>query len=1143
MGSLPVSVIIAARNAAATLGATLDSLVCQTSRDWEAVVVDDGSNDATAEIAAGFATRESRIRLLREPSSGVSAARNAGLREARFEWLLFLDADDWLLPAHLEHLTSVLRDDADLDAVHCGWRRVTADGEQIDEASCLLSGDLFARFAVTCAFAVHACIVRRSRVEAVGGFDPVLRTCEDWDLWQRVARTGARFARVPEVFAVYCVRQDSATSDLARLLADGLQVIARGHAPDPRIASPAAEHALGRPRHELDVAAVHYASWVAGLDLGRGGDPRALLPALPALQDPELDPAVIASSILSGGAVSLGKPLAIWANAWRELEPRVQQFLEALEQVTGSFGLRRRVGVVLEQRIAETTADRATRTLGATHAVHLEVTTPLGDVPVPERAERLHATLWLEGKRLGTLVLPAFAGCVTERVLADAIAARFAWEILGRFLEARGRQHTWEAFLQDLWNRKDWPNKAFYDAKFSDRDRSTALEASSSDRVVLEISRELPSVRTDAAELEVVATAGGVALDAVRLPVSRGRLRPQQIRAAINRALGYELCCGVVREGLVGKPLSDPTSLRERLAATERAGTHALSSGAVFGRRPLDASGTSASRRAVLPAGIADDIEALASATGQLFRRPASQSECIEYSPEWLSPSPAERKQDAAFGAARPAGARRVADRGHFESLFAERPDPWRYETDYERNKYDETLALVPEGPITRALEIGCAEGHFTAKLAARVGSLLAVDVSAVALERARRRCAELDNVSFERLDLVDNPLPTGFDLVVASEVLYYVGGSRELAAVTTKLAASLATGGHLLTAHANLVVDEPGRTGFDWDLPFGAKVIGDVLASTRGLSLIRELRTPLYRIQLFRREARRPFRRAPRPEIVERPLASALEAPVASHVLWNGGRPLRHAPPQPVVTEHLPILLYHRVAPAGSARLRRYRLSPEDFEEQLRYLRDAGYRSVTFDEWREAKAVRQPLPGRAVMITFDDGLADFHDHAWPLLRRYGFTACVFLVADRVGGTNDWDMAKGEALRLLAWPEIRALHADGVEFGSHAATHRPLTSFPLEEAAREAVRSMRTLSHGLGSPVRAVAYPHGETDDAIRHLFGACGYLYGLTCRPGRCSFGDDLLDLPRLEVAGDESLEHFVRKVEAHGSSATGEM
>ena len=98
----------------------------------------------------------------------------------------------------------------------------------------------------------------------------------------------------------------------------------------------------------------------------------------------------------------------------------------------------------------------------------------------------------------------------------------------------------------------------------------------------------------------------------------------------------------------------------------------------------------------------------------------------------------------------------------------------------------------------------------------------------------------------------------------------------------------------------------------------------------------------------------------------------------------------------------------------------------------------------------------KRPLPGRAVIITFDDGYRDFLTEAWPLLAQYGFSATVFLVAGKVGRTNEWDHHYGQEIPLLGWEEIRGLQKEGIEFGSHSMSHRPLTKLSVEETVREA---------------------------------------------------------------------------------------
>jgi len=221
-------------------------------------------------------------------------------------------------------------------------------------------------------------------------------------------------------------------------------------------------------------------------------------------------------------------------------------------------------------------------------------------------------------------------------------------------------------------------------------------------------------------------------------------------------------------------------------------------------------------------------------------------------------------------------------------------------------------------------------------------------------------------------------------------------------------------------------------------------------------------------------------------------------------------------------VTPRLPILMYHRIADAGAPSTARYRLAPARFEEQLAMLRDAGFRSVTLEDWRSAREARAPIPGRAVLFSFDDGCRDFATDAWPLLKRYGFGAMLFVVADRVGETASWDAMRGEDVPLLDWDEIHALAAEGVIIGSHGAVHRRLSGLAPIDIVRELAHSRAVLERGLERIVDTIAYPHGAEDQIVRHISGACGYLFGLSCQPGFATYDDPLLALPRIEVRGD---------------------
>jgi SAM-dependent methyltransferase len=146
----------------------------------------------------------------------------------------------------------------------------------------------------------------------------------------------------------------------------------------------------------------------------------------------------------------------------------------------------------------------------------------------------------------------------------------------------------------------------------------------------------------------------------------------------------------------------------------------------------------------------------------------------------------------------------------YFEQLYRNDPDPWRFATsDYERLKYAATLGALPAGRIEAAFEIGCSIGVLTQRLAARCDALLAVDVAEPALAQARARCAGLDQVRIARMRIPAEWPEGDFDVILFSEVLYYLSAA-DLAETAQRTQASLRVGGAVLLVHYTLPTNYP---------------------------------------------------------------------------------------------------------------------------------------------------------------------------------------------------------------------------------------------------------------------------------------------------------------------------------------------
>lgn len=247
-----------------------------------------------------------------------------------------------------------------------------------------------------------------------------------------------------------------------------------------------------------------------------------------------------------------------------------------------------------------------------------------------------------------------------------------------------------------------------------------------------------------------------------------------------------------------------------------------------------------------------------------------------------------------------------------------------------------------------------------------------------------------------------------------------------------------------------------------------------------------------------------------------------------------TGAAPTRAEAGERELAADVPILTYHSVADEGAPELTPWRISPAAFQEQLRYLRNHGYHSISVAEWERALAMGAKIPGRPVLITFDDGYRDFYANAAPLLETAGFRAINFVVTGMVGGTTDWDrdLSSWPPLALMDWDELRDLRRRGFEIGSHTTAHLNLLNLDDEEIVRDCIEARATLERELGCDVTSIAFPWGYNDLRVRAALRHGGYRSAFAVSGGCSTLTDDPMHLPRIEIHGDDDIETFARRL-----------
>ena len=223
---------------------------------------------------------------------------------------------------------------------------------------------------------------------------------------------------------------------------------------------------------------------------------------------------------------------------------------------------------------------------------------------------------------------------------------------------------------------------------------------------------------------------------------------------------------------------------------------------------------------------------------------------------------------------------------------------------------------------------------------------------------------------------------------------------------------------------------------------------------------------------------------------------------------------------------------MYHKVdAIRPGTRYPGNHVLPEAFDEQLAALKRWNYESVTLDQWIAYKEKRAGLPRRPIIITFDDGYSSTFHIAWPILRRHGFSATVFLVSSLIGKTNAWDTEERQE-PLLNVDEIREMQSEGITFGSHTQSHRALSKISPEEAARELDGSRQTLESLLDRRVTSLCYPYAKQNRIVRGLARKAGYTTAVIGRGGTNRVWADPYALRRLKVDTSTTIDELSRKL-----------
>lgn len=219
---MQISIVIPAYNEERFLAETIESVLAQTYREFELLILDDGSIDRTLEIAQSYARRDARVRVESHPNVGIGPTLNRGFALSANEWVAMIQADDVMMPMRFERQLAFLAAHPELD-VAAGWcKHIDSEGRLIGKGdSPLITHEAVQKLYAAnelIAFNCSTAIVRKSAVQAVGGYRSQFRVNEDADLWVRLLEAGYKILVQPEYLVKYRVHAGSVSIARARFI-------------------------------------------------------------------------------------------------------------------------------------------------------------------------------------------------------------------------------------------------------------------------------------------------------------------------------------------------------------------------------------------------------------------------------------------------------------------------------------------------------------------------------------------------------------------------------------------------------------------------------------------------------------------------------------------------------------------------------------------------------------------------------------------------------------------------------------------------------------------------------------------------------------------------------------------------------------
>lgn len=222
---------------------------------------------------------------------------------------------------------------------------------------------------------------------------------------------------------------------------------------------------------------------------------------------------------------------------------------------------------------------------------------------------------------------------------------------------------------------------------------------------------------------------------------------------------------------------------------------------------------------------------------------------------------------------------------------------------------------------------------------------------------------------------------------------------------------------------------------------------------------------------------------------------------------------------------KQIPVLMYHSIADNSkitNSISKSIILPPEVFKEQMQYLKDNGYTTLTLDELYNFLKNNKPVPKKSVVLTFDDGYEDNYTNAYPILKEFGFRGTIFVIA---GGTD-------KIGAYLTSAQLKEMDANGMDIQSHTLNHEDLDKLSLEKQQETLTQSKKFLENLLNKKIDYIAYPSGKYNKFTEQAAKNAGYTMAFTINNGWANKNTNILFLNRVFINALKDFNEFKERL-----------